>query len=214
MGAKQLDIIGLRYNMLIVIDKLESRDYGGYKKRMWLCKCDCGNTTKVNTGALTSNKIKSCGCLTPTKSAENSIKSRYKRAKQDGGYRSVYVSYRSNAKSRNLEFNIEFDDAVKIMTSNCHYCGIEPSNIYMRSYYNVKYNGIDRVDNTIGYIKSNVVSCCKMCNIAKNNNTEIDFLNWSKRIAKHQQFFKKEIELNYVKGYSDGYREASKTRTK
>ena len=190
MGAKQLDLIGIRYNMLMVIEKLPSRAYGDkskyYKKRMWLCKCDCGNTTEVNTGALTGNKTKSCGCLTAKRSANNSINSRHKIAKQDAGYRSIYSSYKGNARLRKLNFNVDFDYAVGIMKSNCHYCGIEPSNIYMKSYYNVTYNGIDRVDNTRGYENDNIVSCCKMCNIAKNNNTEQDFLAWINRTYYHQ----------------------------
>jgi len=191
MGAKQLDLIGMRYSMLMVVEKLPSKVYGDkskyHKKRMWLCKCDCGNMTEANTGSLTCDKKKSCGCLTSTKSAENSIKSRYKIAKQDAGYRSVYSSYKLNAKSRGFNFNIDFDYAVSIMKSDCHYCGIEPSNTYMKSYYNATYNGIDRVDNTKGYEMDNVVSCCKMCNIAKNNNTEEDFLNWNKRLYNYQQ---------------------------
>jgi hypothetical protein len=155
MGAKQLDLIGMRYNMLMVVEKLPSKVYGDkskyHKKRMWLCKCDCGNMTEANTGSLTCDKKKSCGCLTSTKSAENSIKSRYKIAKQDAGYRSIYSSYKLNAKSRGFDFNIDFDYAVSILKSDCHYCGIEPSNTYMKSYYNATYNGIDRVDNTKGY---------------------------------------------------------------
>lgn len=73
------------------------------------------------------------------------------------------------------------------MKANCHYCGIEPSNTYMKSYYNVNYNGIDRVDNSIGYEMNNVVACCKMCNIAKNNNTEQEFLQWVKRLSEYQR---------------------------
>ena len=190
MGAKQLDLIGMRYNMLMVVEKLPSKVYGDkskyHKKRMWLCKCDCGNMTEANTGSLTCDKKKSCGCLTSTKSAENSIKSRYKIAKQDAGYRSIYSSYKLNAKSRGFEFNINFDYAVSILKSDCHYCGIEPSNTYMKSYYNATYNGIDRVDNTKGYEMDNIVSCCKMCNIAKNNNTEEYFLQWVKRLSEYQ----------------------------
>lgn len=162
MGAKQLDLIGMRYNMLMVVKKLPSKVCGDkskyYKKRMWLCKCDCGNMTEANTGSLTCDKKKSCGCLTSTKSAENSIKSRYKIVKQDAGYRSIYSSYKLNAKSRKFDFNIDFDYAVSIMKSDCHYCGIEPSNTYMKSYYNATYNGIDRVDNTKGYEMDNIVS--------------------------------------------------------
>lgn len=191
MGAKQLDLIGMRYNMLMVVKKLPSKVCGDkskyYKKRMWLCKCDCGNMTEANTGSLTCDKKKSCGCLTSTKSAENSIKSRYKIVKQDAGYRSIYSSYKLNAKSRKFDFNIDFDYAVSIMKSDCHYCGIEPSNTYMKSYYNATYNGIDRVDNTKGYEMDNIVSCCKMCNIAKNNNTEEYFLQWVKRLSEYQR---------------------------
>jgi hypothetical protein len=191
MGAKQLDLIGMRYNMLMVVEKLPSKVYGDkskyHKKRMWLCKCDCGNMTEANTGSLTCDKKKSCGCLTSTKSAENSIKSRYKIAKQDAGYRSIYSSYKLNAKSRGFDFNIDFDYAVSILKSDCHYCGIEPSNTYMKSYYNATYNGIDRVDNTKGYEMDNIVSCCKMCNIAKNNNTEEYFLQWVKRLSEYQR---------------------------
>lgn len=188
MGAKQRDLIGFRYSMLIVLESLPSEKFGigGYKKRMWLCKCDCGNLTKAATGDLTGDHKKSCGCLTATRSAQNSIKSRYKIVKQDAGYRSIYSSYKGNARSRQLNFNVDFDYAVSIMKSNCHYCGIEPSNIYMKSYYNATYNGIDRVDNTKGYENDNVVSCCKMCNIAKNNNTEQEFLTWISRAYHHQ----------------------------
>jgi hypothetical protein len=199
MGAKQLDLIGMRYNMLMVVEKLPSKVYGDkskyHKKRMWLCKCDCGNMTEANTGSLTCDKKKSCGCLTSTKSAENSIKSRYKIAKQDAGYRSIYSSYKLNAKSRGFDFNIDFDYAVSILKSDCHYCGIEPSNTYMKSYYNATYNGIDRVDNTKGYEIDNIVSCCKMCNIAKNNNTEEYFLQWVKRLSEYQRL-KHEYKLN------------------
>jgi hypothetical protein len=194
MGSRQFDLVGLRYNMLIVVEQLPSRVYGDksnyHKKRMWLCKCDCGNMTEANTGSLTTNQKKSCGCLTSIKSAQNSINSRHKVAKEDAGYRSIYARYRANAKSRKMSFNIDFDNAISIMKSNCNYCGIEPSNLFWKSYYNVKYNGIDRVDNLIGYEKNNLVSCCKMCNIAKNNNSEKDFLDWIKRINKFQKIKK------------------------
>jgi len=31
-------------------------------KRIWLCLCDCGNTTLLSTGALKTGNTKSCGC--------------------------------------------------------------------------------------------------------------------------------------------------------
>jgi len=184
------NLIGIKYNMLTVIKKLPSVDYGSNVrhsfKRMWLCKCDCGNMTEANTGALTCNKKKSCGCLTPTKSAENSRKSRYKLANKNAGYNSIYASYKANAIKRNIEFNVDSIDFIKLLKSNCFYCGIKPSNTFNKRYYNIKYNGVDRRDNDSGYTITNSVSCCKMCNISKNNNTEEQFLLWIKRVNKYQ----------------------------
>lgn len=32
-------------------------------KTVWLCKCDCGNYTKVSGGNLRGNRVNSCGCI-------------------------------------------------------------------------------------------------------------------------------------------------------
>ena len=48
-----------------------------------------------------------------------------------------------------------------------------------------KYNGIDRVDNKIGYELDNCVSCCIKCNKAKSYFGQDEFLNHIKKIYKH-----------------------------
>lgn len=203
MGSKILDITGMRFNMLTVKKQLPSRVYGDkskyYKKRMWLCICDCGNKTEANTGSLSTGKKKSCGCIKNITNAENSRSSRDKIIKIDGGYRSIFRMYKNNSKTRNLEFNIPFDDFIKLLSMNCFYCGIEPSNLYMKSYYSVKYNGIDRRDNSIGYTINNCVTCCKMCNIAKNNSSEKEFLNWINRLYNFQRLKNEQIVTNKSK---------------
>lgn len=40
------------------------------------------------------------------------------------------------------------------------------------------FNEIDRVDNSKGYITSNVVPCCKFCNAAKGTSTVTEFMYW------------------------------------
>jgi hypothetical protein len=79
------------------------------------------------------------------------------------------------------------DELHSLITSNCHYCGALPSNAMKDTRNKDKtpfiYNGIDRVDNTLGYTLLNSVSCCKRCNIAKNDMTYNDFINLCKRIA-------------------------------
>jgi hypothetical protein len=42
-------------------------------------------------------------------------------------------------------------------------------------------NGIDRVDNSIGYIKSNSVTCCSQCNFAKNDISLYEWLSYLER---------------------------------
>lgn len=46
--------------MLTVISPLEEKTNNG--STFWLCKCECGKTTKVSVSNLLSGKVKSCGC--------------------------------------------------------------------------------------------------------------------------------------------------------
>ena len=55
-------IAGDVFDKLTVIEKTDERDNQG--NVFWLCKCECGNNNvKVRGFALTSGKIKSCGCM-------------------------------------------------------------------------------------------------------------------------------------------------------
>lgn len=58
MGRK-LNLIGRTFGRLTVVDNAPNKN----NKTYWLCKCECGNITKVDTGALKSGNTKSCGCL-------------------------------------------------------------------------------------------------------------------------------------------------------
>lgn len=182
MGAKQINLVGKKFNSLTVIKLLPSVQYGKYKKRNWECLCDCGNLTKVNTSPLIKGKIKTCGCIFKIVSVQNSLKSRYKLANKSTAKNHLYSQYRANAKNRNYEFSLTKEEFEVLILSNCHYCNSEPLNLHTSSFYNLLYNGIDRIDNDKGYTLENSVSCCKMCNISKNNNTLEYFLQWVKSV--------------------------------
>lgn len=196
MGAKQKNLTGKKYNRLSVLELSESRDYGGSKKRMWLCKCDCGNIFKVNTSAIIRGNTKSCGCLRDEKSKDNSINSRHKLARLETGAKVIFGRYKKNAETRKYNFDLEYEYFKKIISQNCFYCNAKPTNYYSKSFYKFTYNGIDRINNTIGYTASNIVPCCKFCNIAKNNNNINDFLNWIKNISDNYKNVLKKLELN------------------
>jgi hypothetical protein len=56
---KARDLVGLQFGRLSVF-KEAGHDANG--KRLWLCHCICGASTKVRSGALMAGKVNSCGC--------------------------------------------------------------------------------------------------------------------------------------------------------
>jgi hypothetical protein len=53
------------------------------------------------------------------------------------------------------------------------------------------YNGIDRVKPDAGYIPSNCVPCCGVCNFMKRNHTYREFLFHCAKIIKHREALEK-----------------------
>ena len=62
----------------------------------------------------------------------------------------------------------------ELSSHECHYCGKDGP------------NGIDRVDNSIGYTFENCVPCCKHCNYVKGDLSLADFDEWRKRFIAKQ----------------------------
>lgn len=71
-----------------------------------------------------------------------------------------YNTAKAQAKRKGVEFNLNEDEFNVLVASNCEYCvlPITTANI-----------GLDRLNNDLGYIISNVVPCCAECNIARND---------------------------------------------
>lgn len=64
---KLIDLTGVRFGRLTVVRReLASvrRDaWGNVSQTIWLCRCDCGNFTRVERSNLLRGKTRSCGCL-------------------------------------------------------------------------------------------------------------------------------------------------------
>lgn len=82
---------------------------------------------------------------------------------------------------RGYSWGITHEQCADIMQGDCFYCGSTPNNTRSDPSYKGKtnteylYNGIDRIDNNIGYELSNIVPCCFYCNRAKG---EISVSEW------------------------------------
>lgn len=54
------DITGQTFGKLTAISSTEKRDKSGY--RIWLCRCECGNTLEISYNKLRYTSVQSCGC--------------------------------------------------------------------------------------------------------------------------------------------------------
>ena len=179
---KRRDLVGQRFNKLKVVSRYGVK--GSYRAIAWNCLCDCGEEAIVRGDHLLNGTIKSCGCYRKSL-LENSNISRmphnYKEALS-----SKYKSYKWSAHRRKIDFQLKEDEAINLLSSNCFYCGIKPSQetFHKEIFY---YNGIDRVNNEIGYIIDNCVSCCGQCNRAKFTGTVREFSDWIDRTYHYMQ---------------------------
>ena len=169
-GRTIKNITGQRFGLLTAIEPTEER--ANYNV-VWLCSCDCGNITKARSGALQSGNKKSCGCLTKLSEGEASLNYLFDR-------------YKRNAANNKRTFYLTKEEFRNITKQKCHYCGIEPSQRYYNHDYNGDYiyNGIDRVNNYLGYELDNCVPCCFECNKAKSDISYSKYMDWIDRIIK------------------------------
>lgn len=98
----------------------------------------------------------------------------------------LYADYRTDARrrGRKYEFALTKDEFRALTSANCHYCALPPQRkVVSRAGEVYIFNGIDRVDNSKGYIRENCVPCCKMCNRAKDTYSVAEFIAWARRVV-------------------------------
>jgi hypothetical protein len=155
--------------------------------QLWECKCNCGKIVNVRSSSLIAGTSISCGCFARDKARERQCKN-----PDEVNFRSLFLSYKNSAKARKLEFCLSDDECKELFKGNCSYCGSLPNRerkIHKNQCgdrdYAYLYNGIDRKDNSKGYLKDNCVSCCSTCNYAKRALSHEQFVAWINRLVSH-----------------------------
>lgn len=172
------NLTGKRYGKLVVLAFSHSHQ-GCY----WHCECDCGNHGVYYAASLKRGTTRSCGCLAADLAAEKARKTGYASLWKRAAY-----NYRNGASQRGIVFDLTDEETISLMKQDCHYCKSPPSNIThggRNKNHWIIHSGIDRVMNDIGYVSGNVVPCCKVCNYAKRDMTEREFLVWIHQVARH-----------------------------
>lgn len=189
-----MSIIGKRFGRLKVIafshiKKRKTKTRYRFKY-FFKCQCDCGKIKNVHKWHLTQSQIKSCGCLRAETAArsgrEKAGSSNFKKILPNGqsALNIMYGAYRKGCKRRGFKFELSRKKFKYFTSQPCFYCGSEPSILKIGASILLKYNGIDRVDNNRGYIKSNCVTCCKRCNYMKGTLSFKNFIMQAIKISK------------------------------
>lgn len=192
--GQRKDITGVRFGSLISLEyQGTSFTKSGFKKKMWKCICDCGKEVVRASQHLKSGHSQSCGC------------EQLKKVSKPFGescLNDFYSHYKSAAKKRGWDFLITKDEFINIVTKECNYCGEPPkerTNGRKSINGKVPLNGVDRVNNSIGYITNNIVTCCSKCNFMKMKLGKDEFISHVSKIAEYQLNKKSVFPVSYLR---------------
>lgn len=195
------DLTGQKFHRLQVVEFVY-KDTSGHSH--WQCICECGNECQATTHKLTSGRKKSCGCLIAEETGN-----RFRKPDGERGKNQLFEQYKHEAEKRGLYWDLSKRDFLAITSADCFYCGIKPGQKkggvpHLPNYHGqFIYNGVDRVDPSLGYFLSNVTPCCKACNFAKQGMDYNEFIGWASTIASYSRpdsYPRPEEEIKYVKG--------------
>ncbi len=178
---KAKDITGQKFGRLTALHRVPTPEHIKYSRPFWRCRCDCGKYVETHAYCLKDGRTQSCGCLRDERRATPKV------PLGQTGLKYMYSSYRNSALKREITFELTLTDFTVLSKMNCAYCGLPPTAVRSSGSKHSHYihNGIDRVDNSVGYVWSNVVACCKQCNYGKHKYTEQEFVGWIKRAYEH-----------------------------
>lgn len=97
---------------------------------------------------------------------------------------------KSSAKHRKIPYFLSNQECAELIMCDCAYCGkkSDPINGYV--------NGIDRINNDIGYEIYNTISCCIFCNSAKMEMPFNQFKDWIFRIKNYLPILQEKIKYD------------------
>lgn len=118
-------------------------------------------------------------------------------SKGQSGMNRLYNKYKYKALARGLEFKLTKKLFRQLTSSDCFYCGEKPSQIIVENnkteegieHSKYIYNGLDRLDNDVGYTALNVVPCCRVHNEWKR---AMSYKTFVELVHKTSNFLKRE----------------------
>jgi ribosomal protein L21 len=143
------------------------------------CCLKCGEEIKLDKIIVTTKGDVSLYCKKCFVRRKNIESNRGKRDRKN--YYKSFDYYLKRAKKKGFEFEIPKEEFEKMQNDNCYYCD-NPKKKY--------FQGVDRLNSSLGYIKHNIVPCCEICNMMKNTLNEATFILMCAHIAHFNNLYK------------------------
>jgi hypothetical protein len=141
-------------------------------------------------------------CLENQKNQDKNRENRVRNYQKEhhANLKSYYKIHIDKSKIRGYgDFQIDFETFSELVTRPCYYCKYIKEN---------ETNGIDRINNDVGYIKDNCVSCCWKCNRMKHFYHPVFFIEKCKILIKeiepNKEFYSK-WSLYYTRSCHNNY---------
>ena len=190
--------IGTKFGRLEVLEDMGIVSH----QRSWRCQCLCGNFRIMTGSSLTrpTKNARSCGCRSrELLEHRNQFANSSRLPAGQASLNKLASSYRNDAKRRSIVFKLTQLETKTLLVQDCFYCGSKPKRSFLTKSYKKKRrgrdisangailtNGIDRSDNSLGYVTGNVVPCCWICNRAKSAMNTQEFLTWIDELVQYR----------------------------
>lgn len=173
-GMNAINETGNRYNRLVVIS---FHGTNHYRKRVWICKCDCGKEVKVVGRMLRSGNTQSCGCWQIDRAREANTKHGENRVGMRTARYEMWLHARERAKKKKVKFDLSVSD-IPLPSEFCPVLGIKLSRGITTRCDNSP--SLDRIIPKLGYVKGNIRVISHRANYLKSNSTihELKLLVW------------------------------------
>lgn len=158
--------LGVVIGKWLILAESSSDEHG---RKRFHCRCECGTEKIVDAYNIKQGISRSCG--DPQCWQE---------------YSPLIYKSRNIWSARYKDADLLFEDFYALSQMACAYCGrYQVNNSPAKDGSIFAYNGLDRIDTSVGHFKNNVVSCCYDCNKTKNDRSLTVLDQWLTAVDTH-----------------------------
>lgn len=180
-GCRKRELLGNKFGMLEVIEKLEYSDK--YRSTLWKCKCECGNEVILSSSGLTL-KTRSCGCIKLISGPKQIY------WKGEGDIPASFLSrIKLHAKRRKIEYSLTIKELWDLYEKQKGKCALTGRDLYIPKSLKKESPtaSLDRINSDLGYTINNVQWVHKDVNFMKQNFSLEYLLQLCKEVIQYQE---------------------------